>query len=103
MKIAQELIEYVLEEAQRRYDREIPGWVEFKLLGADIIRWARLEILKRGAERCRSSAALPASPAIVAPDPEMQDQQQHGALPPSDDSSGSQDSDQLPSWLEQTQ
>ena len=103
MKITKEIIDYVFEEAQRKYDREIPGWVEFKLLGADILRWARLEILSRSVQRSMPSEALPSSPATAQKDSSPLGHASYPAGPPEADSNAPQDSGQLPTWLEQSQ
>ena len=103
MKITQEIIDYVFEEAQRKYDREIPGWVEFKLLGADILRWARLEILSRSAQRSMQSEALPVAPATALLRASQSGHASSASEQSAADSNAPQDSGQLPTWLEQSQ
>jgi hypothetical protein len=95
-----DIFDAVFEEAQLRYDREIPTWVEYKRAGADIIRWARLEILSRSAERCRSSGAIPHGPGKVPQTPLPQAPGQHPAVPSTVDSTELPDSGLFPNWLE---
>jgi hypothetical protein len=99
VKIEEDTVNYVFEEAQRRFDREIPGWVEFKLLGADILRWARLEILSRSAQRSKPSEVLPSSPATAHSEASQADRASRPAGQSEADSTAPQDSGQLPTWL----
>ena len=103
-----ELVKNVCREALHRYDRELPTWVDYKALGADIMRWIELEITRRHRERGRSSESVPSNPVD---DRRAASDSQGSALHASQGTTGQseaneirlQDSDGLPNWLEQSQ
>lgn len=90
------LVDNILSEALMAYDREIPGFVDFKAFGADQFVWAKREILKRTMERSQAGRVMKTEiERVLAASPEglaiAQQQAEHEISQP--------DSEPLPNWL----
>lgn len=97
--VSSKILRGVVEEASQRYDREIPGWVDFKLLGADLIRWIYLETMSRMEQRLPLCQASPSSHDMG----ELTVPSQSPSAPAAEHDKDRQGFELLPIWLSEPQ